>query len=147
MAIWRFEFRVTIVGDLIAGFSVLAGFLFGLVIFVFQLRLGMSADPRVQTKTLLPTLIDQLFSNVLYAVLVAFALITVTVAAAATEPHAIPAATDPTSEATRIGSAQSVALGLDPWVSAVVIGLSIHLLAVVGMCLRRTRRAYIELKS
>jgi hypothetical protein len=140
-------FRVTIVGDLIAGFSVLAGFLFGLVIFVFQLRLGMTTDPRVQTKALLPTLIDQTFSNVLYAVLVSFALIAATVAAAATEPHTelviTPAAVPGGSPTVEAG----VALGLEPWVSGIVIGLAVHLLAVVGMCLSRTRRAYIELKN
>jgi len=83
------QFRVTIIGDLIAGFAVLAGFLFGLVIFVFQLRLGMSSDPRVQSKLALPRLVDELFSNVLYAVGVAFFLILLTVLAAATEPHSV----------------------------------------------------------
>ena len=145
--IWEAGFRITIVGDLIAGFSVLAGFLFGLVIFVFQLRLGMTADPRVQSKLLLPTLIDQLFANVLYAVLVSFALIAVTVAAAATEPHAEPVMATVVAPAIPFVVTPGAALGLEPWVSAVVIGLAAHLLAVVGMCLSRTRRAYFELKS
>lgn len=147
VAVWQLGFRVTIVGDLIAGFAVLSGFLFGLVIFVFQLRLGMTTDPRVQSKALLPTLIDQLFSNVLYAVLVSFALIAATVGAAATEPHidpvVTPAAVAGGSPTVEVG----LALGLEPWVSGVVISLAVHLLAVVGMCLSRTRRAYIELKS
>lgn len=147
IVVWQAGFRITIMGDLIAGFSVLAGFLFGLVIFVFQLRLGMTADPRVQNKALLPTLVDQTFSNVLYAVLVSFALIAATVAAAATEPRTepviVPAAVAGGSPSLEAG----VALGLEPWVSGVVIGLAVHLLAVVGMCLSRMRRAYIELKS
>lgn len=146
VAIWLSGFRVAIVGDLIAGFSVLAGFLFGLVIFVFQLRLGITSDPRIQTKALLPTLIDQTFSNVLYAVLVSFALIATTVAAAATEPHTDPVVTPSAVEGGQASIEAGVALGLEPWVSAVVIGLAVHLLAVVGMCLSRTRRAYIELK-
>lgn len=146
LAIWQVGFRTTIVGDLIAGFSVLAGFLFGLVIFVFQLRLGMTTDPRVQTKTLLPTLVDQLFSNVLYAVSVSFALITVTVAAAATEPHTALIVTPATTARSQPIVEAGVALGLEPWVSGVVMGLAVHLLAVIWMCLSRTRRAYIELK-
>ena len=146
VAIWQAGFRVAIVGDLIAGFSVLAGFLFGLVIFVFQLRLGMTTDPRMQTKTLLPTLIDQTFSNVLYAVVVSFTLIVATVAAAATEPHSDPVVTPaPAGGISTIVA--GAALGLEPWVSGAVICLAVHLLAVVGMCLSRTRRAYIELKS
>ena len=147
VAIWLLGYRVTIVGDLIAGFSVLAGFLFGLVIFVFQLRLGMTPDPRVQTKALLPTLIDQTFSNVLYAVLVSFALIAASVAAAATEPHTDPVITPASAEGGSPTVEAGIALGLEPWVSGMVIGLAVHLLAVVGMCLSRTRRAYIELKS
>lgn len=147
LAIWQAGFRLTIMGDLIAGFSVLAGFLFGLVIFVFQLRLGLTTDPRVQSKTLLPALIDQTFSNVLYAVLVSFALIAATVAAAATEPRTepvvVPAMTPGSAPSIEVG----VALGLEPWVSGAVIALAVHLLAVVGMCLTRTRRAYIELKG
>lgn len=139
-------FRVGIVGELIAGFSVLAGFLFGLVIFVFQLRLGMTVDPRVQSKAQLPELIDQLFSNVLYAVLVSFALITVTIVAAATEPHTETLATVVPGGA-QVASNAPLALGLDPWVSGLIAALALHLLAVVTMCLRRTRAAYSELRN
>lgn len=146
-AIWGLGFRVGIIGDLLAGFAVLAGFLFGLVIFVFQLRLGTTSDPRTQSKLLLPTLIDQLFANVLYAVLVSFSLTAVTVAAAATEPHAQPSIPATTPAQTVVVVESAVALGLEPWVSALVIALAVHLLAVVGMCLTRTRRAYLELKS
>ena len=32
-------------------------------------------------------------------------------------------------------------------IAALGIALAVHLVAVVGMCLSRTRRAYIELKS
>jgi len=147
LTIWISGFHITIVGDLIAGFSVLAGFLFGLVIFVFQLRLGMTADPRVQSKLELPTLVDQLFANVLYAVLVSFALISVTVAAAATEPHGEPVMAAVVAPAVSYVITPGAALGLEPWVSAVVIGLAAHLLAVILMSLKRTRRAYMELKK
>jgi hypothetical protein len=140
--VWA-QFRVTIIGELIAGFSVLAGFLFGLVIFVFQLRLGMSHDPRVQTRAKLPGLIDELFSNVLYAVGVAFALIFLAVVAAATEPLVI----DLTTPAAQAGSAAVVLVGLDPWVSAAVVVVAAHLLAVIAMCMKRTRRASVDLKS
>lgn len=101
------------------------------MIFVFQLRLGMSTDPRVQGKALLPVLVDQLFSNVLYAVGVSFALTAVTVLAGGTEPQ----------------DKHGELIGLDPWVSAAVAALAVHLLAVISMCLKRTRRAYAELKQ
>jgi hypothetical protein len=134
------QFRVTIMTELIAGFSVLAGFLFGLVIFVFQLRLSMSSDPRVQSKLALPRLVDELFSNVLYAVGVSFTLILLSVVSAATEPQLVIVPATDDSEVTVEG------LGLDPWVSGIVVLFALHLLAVIGMCIKRTRRAYIELR-
>lgn len=146
-ALWVGGARIGIIGDLLAGFSVLAGFLFGLVIFVFQLRLGMTSDPRTQSKTLLPVLIDHLFANVLYAVVIAFTLIAVTVVAAATEPHTAPMLTTPSGGGTTVIAAAGVPLGLEPWTSAVVVAVATHLLAVIGMCVSRTRRAYLELRS
>lgn len=122
--------RFSNIGDMIAGFAVLAGFLFGLVIFVFQLRLGMSHDPRVQEKVNLPTLIDQLFANVLYAVFVSFVLTLVAIAVGATEGH----------------DRNGTALGVEPWMAALITVIGLHLLAVVLMCLKRTRTAYVELK-
>ena len=114
-------------GDLIAGFAVLAGFLFALVIFVFQLRLNVVRDPRVQSKRNLPELIDQLFRNVLYAVVVSFVLTIVAIVAAATEP--------------------APGVGVHPVWSGVVTVVTVHLLAVVWMCVSRTRTAYLELSK
>ena len=78
--------------------------------------------------------------------LIAFALIAATIVAAATEPHS------PLTASVRPGTAEvmfsnSLPLGLEPWVSALIAGLALHLLAVVRMCLKRTRAAYQELKG
>lgn len=131
-AVIYFSVRLAIVGELIAGSAVIAGLLFGLVIFIFQLRLGLTTDPRVQSKTAVPELIDQLFSNVLYAVVASFAFVIAAVLFAALEPVDI-----------KTGDA----LGLEPWMSAVLVVLGLHLLAVIYMCIRRTRRAYLELRG
>lgn len=130
-AVIYFAVRLTIVGELIAGSAVIAGLLFGLVIFIFQLRLGLTTDPRVQSKTAVPELIDQLFSNVLYAVVTSFTFVVAAVLFAALEP---------------IDSKTNEALGLEPWMGAVLVALGLHLLAVIYMCIRRTRRAYLELR-
>ncbi len=130
---FKLGWRVAFIGDLITGFSVLAGFLFGLVIFVFQLRLGITHDPRIQQKASLPRLIDELFSNVLYAVGVSLLAVVATIAA------------DATSVALRASAGGGKAT--EPWATAVLIVIGAHLLAVMGMCIKRTRTAYAALKE
>lgn len=119
------------VSELSAGFAVLAGFLFALVIFVFQLRQSIRREPGVPRKRLLTTLIDQLFASVLYSVVVSFVLIAMTVAGAITEPH----------------DDKGNPAGLSPWLSAAIVLVCVHLLAVVWMCIKRTRRAYLEIRD
>ncbi|MFD1722404.1 hypothetical protein [Amnibacterium endophyticum] len=114
------------------GASILSGFLFGLGLYVFQLRVQIAHDPQAPDqprRVLLPRLIDELFVNVLWAVLVSFALTFTALAVGATQGHDKSGTVIPTS----------------PLVTAGLVLLASHLLAVVLMCIRRTRRAYIEL--
>lgn len=124
--------RLTLVNELIAGASIVGGFLFALVIFVFQLRIGIRPSGETQSAARLPELIDQLFTNVLYSVVVAFGLTLAAIIASGLEPH---------------DAKTGAALGTDPWMSAILVALGAHLVAVIGMCLRRTRSAYLALKS
>lgn len=120
------------IGEIVGGLSILAGFLFGMVVFVFQLRMQVSNDPRVAQGGRLPRLIDQLFANVSYAVLVGFVTASLAIAASATR-------------ATVPGSPGDL-LPVNPWWSAGLVFLFVHLMLLLGMALRRTRAAYRELK-
>jgi hypothetical protein len=106
-------------------------FLFGLVIFVFQLRLQVTNDPRIPQQGQLPRLIDQLFANVTYAVLVGFAVTVVAMAASATRT------TDP-----KTGDL----LPINAWWSGVLVALFLHLALLLGMALKRLHSAYRELR-
>lgn len=131
LAVWHFEVRLRGAPELIAGVSVLAALLFGLVIYVFQLGVDVRGREKGKVPPRLPSLIDQLFQNVLYAVLVAIALLVVFIVAAQFE--------GPTAK----GASSSLPVG---WSVGIVV-ISAHLLAVISQCVKRTRRAYLELAS
>jgi hypothetical protein len=122
-----FEVHLRGTAELIAGVSVLAGLLFALVIYVFQLGIDVSKSAKALPKRL-PRLIDELFRNVLYAVASSVALLLVLVVARQFE----------------VESGDAAGLPVVWSVSVAILGT--HLLAVVGQCVKRTRRAYIELR-
>lgn len=62
-------------GDALTAVSILAGLSFGAVIFVFDLRLRMAQKWKPGQRALM--LLDELFSNLLYSVLVAVTLVLV----------------------------------------------------------------------
>ncbi|WBQ05970.1 hypothetical protein [Kribbella sp. CA-293567] len=118
-------------GDLIQGVSILTGLLFALVIFVFQLRLQVGSDDRIGPVSRIAILIDELFANVLYAVVVGLVTTAIVVLAGAS--------VGPESD----GDAASVNRW---WTGGVVLTCS-HLLLTIAMCLKRTRAAYADLKA
>lgn len=123
--------RLQGIGELLGGLAILAGFLFTLVIFVFQLRMTVTNDPRVMAAGLLPRLIDQIFATVSYAVLVGLATTGVAMAAAATR-----------SVDTK-GDLQPV----NVWWSATFVALALHLGLLLVTALRQTRVAYRQLRG
>lgn len=127
---FRWAWHATDVSGVVGGASVLSGFLFAVAVFVFQLRLGITADPRVQQKVRLPQLIDELFSNVLWAVLVSFALTALAIVVTSVQ----------------VRDKAGILVPLEPWLTAVLIAVALHLLAVVWMCVRRLRAAYREMR-
>lgn len=120
-------FQLQGVGELLAGIAILGSLLFGLVIFVIQLRLQMTSDPRVGQRT--TELVDELFANVTYAVLVGLVATAVTMAAAAS----------------RVPDAKGDLGALNPWWTGAVAALTIHLLLMIGMALKRVHSAYQQL--
>ncbi len=118
------QVHIRSVGTFLSGVAVLTGLLFALVIFVFQLRLQVASDPRHHNGGKLTTLIDELFANVNYAVIVGLATSVLGVIAASVE--------DP-------------AAGAPVWASALLTLLGTHLVLTVLMCVKRTRSAYRRL--
>lgn len=124
------DWRLSGVAELIAGTAVLAGFLFALMIFVFQLRLQITHDPRVQERLHLPRLVDELFQNVLYSALVSLAFTLAVVVSTVTAP---------------VPAAGPVRLEQGP--SIIVVALGAHLIGLLYVVIQRTRAAYRELTT
>lgn len=121
------DLRLADAGQVIAGASILAGFSFGFAIWVFELRLHATRDPRVPKGAYLLDLLDELFTNVCYTIVVGLALVVLAVGA-----------TSLTSsyEAARVFS--------DGWTFA-LLALGLHYVVTLLMCLKRIVRAYREL--
>ncbi|WP_328333009.1 hypothetical protein OHA70_15455 [Kribbella sp. NBC_00382] len=128
---WLLGLRMPSVGDLVQGVAILTGLLFALVIFVFQLRIQVGSNLDQVRRDHVLLLIDELFSNVLYAVAAGLvATVVVVTAGMWAKPNA-----------------QGDAQPLDRWWTAVVVISCLHLLLTIAMCLKRTRAAYVLLRS
>lgn len=103
-----------------------AHLLFGLVIYVFQLRIQLLENPNVPRDGKLVRFTDQVFANVNYAVVVGGLTTVASVGAGLTaDDH---------------GNISSIWSGL-------IVALGVHLILVVFMCIKRVRAAYREIKS
>lgn len=123
--IWWIGFRLNDIGSVLAGLAVFTALLFGLVIFVFQLRIQIKDDGRDRDRPRLAEMVDETFSNVTYSVIVGIITTTCGLIAA--------------------GVADTVT-GAPVWISAVLVALSTHLLLTILMCLKRIHSAYQQLK-
>lgn len=117
-------FRLRSSDEILAGLSILAGLLFALLVFVFQLRLQVTQDPRIPRGSVLLRLLDDLFANVAYSVVVGL------VAASA---------------ALIAGSIVEADKALNSWWTGVLIALTVHFGLNIAMCLKRTQAAYHHL--
>lgn len=109
------------VDAILTGLSIGTGLLFALVIFVFQLRLQVTSDPRLGQADQLKHNIDALFNNVLYGILVGLLGVSLAILTAMTS-----------------GLFQLILF-------ATTCAVTLHWLAVVMLSLRRTLRAYQSL--
>jgi hypothetical protein len=120
------NFRFAEVDGILAGIAILTGLLFAMVIHVFSLGLRITDDPRIGTKSRTSRLIDQLQSNVLYAVLVGIVTtVALSIASATTE------------SGHRTGKIMT----------AVLVVLLIHMILMIMMILKRMRSAYEEFRQ
>lgn len=122
-------FRMSDVDPAVAGVSIVSGLLFAVVVFLFQLRLGLPEDPQRTHGDV--TLIDEAMFNVLWAILwglfLVFYLVLCGVAgwiAPSLEP----------------GGERSILAQII--LSSVAMAATAHLLLVLAMCLKRIHRAY-----
>ncbi|OKX93034.1 hypothetical protein AUP71_11245 [Corynebacterium glutamicum] len=122
---WR-EFQVKDVGSFLGGIAVFAALLFALVVFVFQLRITAGNDPRTSDKDRLLKLLDQLFANVSYAVLIGLATTFLGIVSIWL-----------TDEET----------GAPVWLSVFLVIAVTHLVLIIMMCLKRINSAYRRLSK
>lgn len=120
------DFRLKGVEGLLSGVSVFTALLFGLLVHVFMLGLRVTDDPRVPKGGRTSKLVDQLVSNVAYAVLAGIMATAVLMVAVSTTEKDRP---------------------LSVAISAVVVALLVHLLLTIFMALKRTQAAYIAFRS
>lgn len=125
LACFLTSIQLTFIAQLLGGVSILAGFLFTLIVFIFQLRTDVARSEEVARYKSLHRLIDELFATVNHAIFVALILVAWLMWLSATM------------------AADSDAL--PRLVSAALVGLSAHLLGVLWSISRRTATAYREL--
>ncbi len=122
------DLRLIPVGDVLGATSILTGFLFGTLVFVFQLRLRITDDPHVPNFGRLRRFIDLSFGHLSEATVTAIALTAVAVLA------------DVTAHLPTDGSPPSV----NRWYTASIALLGVRLLALMPLVVWDLRKAYRE---
>lgn len=120
VATWKLGAKITDVGGAVSGISIVAGLLFAMAVFLFQLRIGLGGDKRLGRDDL--ALVDECMANTLWAILWGLALVFYLVVAGAGKWIGDP----------RLG----------PPLTGIAVAGAVHFLLVIAMCLKRLRRAY-----
>ncbi len=104
----------------VVGISIVAGLLFSMAVFLFQLRINFPNDPRItQTDK---TLIDECMKNVLWAIVWGLLLVVYLIICQATGS---------------MGSGKTGSI-----LTGIAVAAAVHFLLVIAMCLKRLHRAY-----
>ncbi|QIN93631.1 hypothetical protein SEA_DUMPSTERDUDE_43 [Gordonia phage DumpsterDude] len=111
------------IGGFLGGLAVFTALLFGLVIFLFQLRMQIKDSGYETLRPRFTRFIDQVFANVNYAV--AIGVLTTALGVIGTS----------------IGDDQ----GAPVWLSSILVGFCVHLLLTILMCIKRVTSAYEQL--
>ncbi|QTV80771.1 hypothetical protein [Microbacterium sp. NIBRBAC000506063] len=117
---WILGAKLTNVEAAVAGISIVAGLLFSMAVFLFQLRTSLGADKRLVADDY--KLVDECMSNTLWAILWGLALALFLIVAG--------------------GGGWIGAEGSGPILTGIAVAAATHFLLVIGMCLKRLRRAY-----
>jgi hypothetical protein len=122
------DLRMTRAADVLAGASILTGFLFGTLVFAFQLRLRVTDDPHVPSFGRLRRLIDRSYGR-LTAAVVAALLTTIAAVLADVTAHSGAAGADPS---------------VSRWWTAVIAVFGVRLLTLMPQLVWDLTKAYRE---
>lgn len=117
---WILGARLTDVAGAVSGVSIVAGLLFSMAVFLFQLRISLGKDRRLVENDYV--LVDECMSNTLWAILWGFGLAVYLIVCDA-------------------GGWMSHETS-GPILTGIATAAATHFLLVIGMCLKRLRRAY-----
>lgn len=120
LGVWVLGAKLTNVEAAVAGISIVAGLLFSMAVFLFQLRTSLGSDKRLGAADF--ALVDECMSNTLWAILWGLALALFLIVAG--------------------GGGWIGAESSGPILTGIAVGAATHFLLVIGMCLKRLRRAY-----
>ena len=119
-ATWKLGARITDVGGAVSGISIVAGLLFTMTVFLFQLRITLDNDKRLGEDDF--ALVDECMANTLWAILWGVTLAVYLIVCDAGKW-----------------------ICSDSWgpaLTGIAVAGIVHFLLVIGMCLKRLRRAY-----
>ncbi len=120
--------RMTRAADVLSGASILTGFLFGTLVFVFQLRLRVTDDPHIPSFGRLRRLIDRSYGRLTAAVVAALLTTIAAVLADVTAPGGA-AAGDP---------------GVSRWWTAAIAVFGVRVLTLMPQLVWDLTKAYRE---
>lgn len=120
VATWKLGAKITDISGAVSGISIVAGLLFAMAVFLFQLRITLGDDKRLGEDDFV--LIDECIANTLWAILWGLVLTVYLIVCGAGK---------------WIGSEH-----LGPLLTGIAVVGTVHFLLVIGMCLKRLRRAY-----
>lgn len=115
-----FSWRLSEIGNIVVGVSIVAALLCAMATLIFQIRINLQGKPQQHRKG--AQLIDEVFANVLWAILVGFFVALLLII---TDSFGLL-----TNEQTAVV------------VSSVTVFAGTHFIFVVGMCLKRLQSAY-----
>ncbi|HEX4018002.1 MAG TPA: hypothetical protein VHX15_14800 [Frankiaceae bacterium] len=119
--------RLTRAADVLSGAAILTGFLFGALVFVFQLRLRVTDDPHIPSFGRLRVLIDRTYGRLTGAVVAAL-LTTITAVLADVTAHTAPGAEPSVSR----------------WWTAIIALFGVRLLTLMPQLVWDLTKAYRE---
>lgn len=120
IAVWKLGAKLEEVGAAVAGISIVTGLLFAMAVFLFQLRVTLKVDERLGEDDY--ALVDECMANTLWAILWGLTLALFLI----------------------IGDAGKWIANdrTGPILTGITVMAATHFLLVIGMCLKRLRRAY-----
>lgn len=120
IAVWVPRAKIDDVSAAVSGISIVSALLFAMSVFLFQLRISLGSDKRLGKDDY--AVVDECMANTLWAILWGLGLVLFFIIC------------DVGNWFTQDGSG--------PILTGIAVAATVHFLLVIGMCLKRLRRAY-----